>query len=134
MDIQLLIPQRDPIIMVDKVISHSKDNTDTLFTINKKNIFVVDNIFQSSGVIEHIAQSAAASMGIETIESGNKPLLGYIASIKNLTIHDLPKVGSVIKTKIIITNQINNIIIVTGVSKVEGKSIASCELRVYIEL
>jgi predicted hotdog family 3-hydroxylacyl-ACP dehydratase len=104
MDIQLLIPQRDPIIMVDKVTSHSKDNTDTLFTINKNNIFVVDNIFQSSGVIEHIAQSAAASMGRETIESGNKPLLGYIASIKNLIIHDLPKVGSVIKTKIIITN------------------------------
>ena len=72
--------------MIDKIIDHSDEKTITSFTIQETNIFVEINIFQSSGLIEHIAQSSAARMGIQTIKEGRKPLLGYIASIKNMMI------------------------------------------------
>jgi 3-hydroxyacyl-[acyl-carrier-protein] dehydratase len=134
MDIKSLIPQREPIIMIDKIISHSDEKTSTSLTIKETNIFVEENIFQSSGLIEHIAQSSAARMGIQTTEEGKNPLLGYIASIKNLTISRLPVVGETIQTEIIITNKINNIIVVKAESRVEGIIVADCELKVFIEI
>ena len=133
MDIKLLIPQRDPIIMIDKIIGHSDKKTSTSLTIKETNIFVEENIFQSSGLIEHIAQSSAARMGIQTTEEGKHPLLGYIASVKNMMIKRLPEVGETILTEIVITNQINNIIVVKGESKVDNIVVSSCELKVFIE-
>jgi predicted hotdog family 3-hydroxylacyl-ACP dehydratase len=133
MDIKLLIPQRDPIIMIDKIIGHSDKKTSTSLTIKETNIFVEEDIFQSSGLIEHIAQSSAARMGMQTIKKGKKPLLGYIASIKNMIINRLPKIGETILTDIIKTNQINNIIVIKGESKVDNIVVSSCELKVFIE-
>ena len=133
MDIKSVIPQREPIIMIDKILNHSDEKTSTSLTITATNIFVEENIFQSSGLIEHIAQSSAARMGIQTTKEGKKPLLGYIASIRNMMINRLPKVGETILTEIIITNQINNIIVVKGESKVENIVVSSCELKVFIE-
>ena len=133
MDIKSLIPQREPIIMIDKIVSHSDKKTSTSLTIKETNIFVEKNIFQSSGLIEHIAQSSAARMGMQTIKKGKKPLLGYIASIKNMMINRLPKVGETILTEIIVTNHINNIIVVQGESKVDNIVVSNCELKVFIE-
>ena len=133
MDIESLIPQRKPIIMIDKIVSHSDQKTSTSLTIKETNIFVEDYAFQSSGLIEHIAQSSAARMGIQTSKEGRKPILGYIASIRNMMINRLPKVGETILTEIIITNQINNIIVVKGESKVDSIVVSSCELKVFIQ-
>mgnify|MGYP000204477357 FL=1 len=133
MDIKSLIPQREPIIMIDKIVSHSDEKTSTSLTIKETNIFVEKNIFQSSGLIEHIAQSSAARMGIQTTEEGKNPLLGYIASVKNMMINRLPKVGETILTEIIVINHINNIIVVQGESKVDNIVVSNCELKVFIE-
>jgi len=134
MDIKAIIPQRDPIIMIDKIVSHSEVKTITSLTVKNTNLFVEKNIFQSSGIIENIAQSSAARMGMQITKEGGKPLLGYIASIKNLTISRLPVVGETIQTEIIITNKINNIIVVKAESRVEDTIIANCELKVFIEI
>jgi predicted hotdog family 3-hydroxylacyl-ACP dehydratase len=119
--------------MIDKILNHSDEKTSTSLTIKETNIFVEENIFQSSGLIEHIAQSSAARMGMQTTEEGKKPLLGYIASIKNMMINRLPKVGETILTEIIVTNHINNIIVVQGESKVDNIVVSNCELKVFIE-
>lgn len=133
MDVKLIIPQREPIIMIDEIVNHSDVKTTTSLTINKTNIFVEENIFQSSGLIENMAQSSAARMGIQTNKEGNKPLLGYIASIKNLIVNRLPEVGEKILTEIIIVNKINNIIVIKAEGKVDNIIISSCELKVFIE-
>jgi len=133
MDITSLIPQREPMIMIDKIIGHSDEKTVTSLIIRKTNIFVEEDFFRSSGLMEHIAQSSAARMGMETIKQGKKPLLGYIASIKNLSIIRLPKIGETILTDIIQTNKINNIIVIIGESKINDIVVSSCELKVFIE-
>jgi 3-hydroxyacyl-[acyl-carrier-protein] dehydratase len=133
MEVKLIIPQREPIIMIDEIVNHSDVKTTTSLTINETNIFVEENIFQSSGLIENMAQSSAARMGIQTNKEGNKPLLGYIASIKNLMVNRLPEVGEKILTEIIIVNKINNIIVIKAEGKVDNIIISSCELKVFIE-
>ena len=133
MEVKLIIPQREPIIMIDEIVNHSDVKTTTSLTINETNVFVEENIFQSSGLIENMAQSSAAKMGIQTNKEGNKPLLGYIASIKNLMVNRLPEVGEKILTEIIIVNKINNIIVIKAEGKVDNIIISSCELKVFIE-
>ena len=132
MDIKSLIPQREPIIMVDGVTSHSSKKTVSSLKITESNIFVEDSILQSSGLIEHMAQSAAVRMGLENRKKGDPPLLGYIASVRNMIVNAFPKVGDTIQTEVIITNQINNIIIVKAESRTENIVISACELRVFI--
>lgn len=134
MDIKTIIPQREPIIMIDKIVNHSEVKTITSLTVKNTNLFVEEGIFQSSGVIENIAQSSAARMGMQTAKEGSSPLLGYIASVKDLKISRLPIVGETIQTEIIITNKINNIIVVKAVSKVEDTIVANCELKVFIKI
>ena len=133
MDIKSLIPHREPIIMIDHVIDHSEESTITSLTIEKMNMFVEKEVFQSSGLIENIAQSAATRFGIQNNLEGYEPVLGYIASIKNMRVDRLPRIGETIFTKIINKNQINNIIVVQGECKVDNVIISSCELKVFIE-
>ena len=134
MNIKSLIPQREPIIMIDKIVSHSEAKTITSLRVKNTNLFVEENIFQSSGVIENIAQSSAARMGVQIAKKGAPPLLGYIASITNLNISRLPVIGETIQTEIIITNKINNIIVVKAVSRVADTIVADCELKVFLEI
>ena len=51
-----------------------------------------------------------------------------------MNIKYLPKVGETIQTEIIISNEINNIIVVQGKSKVSNNLISNCELKVFIEI
>ena len=48
-------------------------------------------------------------------------------------INRLPQVGETILTEIIVTNHINNIIVVQGESKVDNIVVSNCELKVFIE-
>lgn len=132
-DIKELIPHRDPIIMIDQIISHSEQNTITCFKIIDSNIFVQDNFFQSAGLIENMAQSAAARFGIQNYHQRDEPPLGYIASIKNLIINRCPCVGEKIFTKIINKHQINQLIMIDAEILSSNNIISSCELKVFIE-
>ena len=120
-------------IMIDKIINHSEVDTITSLAIKEDNIFLENNIFQSSGLIENMAQSAAARFGIEANLKGKKPAFGYIASIKNMTVKRLPIKGDIILTKVIQTNQINNIIVIQAETKKDNIVVSNCELKVFIE-
>ena len=58
-----LIPQRDPIVMIDKFVGITNGISETQLTIKDNNIFVENGCFTEFGLIEHIAQSAAARVG-----------------------------------------------------------------------
>ncbi len=133
MDIELLIPHRGSIVMIDEIISHSLEETTTSFLINHNNIFVDQGVFQSPGIIENMAQSAAARFGIENFNHSVPPSLGYIASIKNLNINNFPVVGQEIVTRIVNKNQINQLIIIGAEVSIDKLSVASCELKVFID-
>ncbi len=131
--VKKLIPQREPIIMVDCIEEVTEDYGIAGLTITKENLFVENNIFCESGITEHIAQSAAANMGYECLRE-NKPVpLGFIASIKNLTIKKLPCVGDSIRTKIKVTNQVLDITIVQSQTFLNNEEIANCEMRIFVD-
>lgn len=128
-----LIPQRAPIVMVDEFLGIDKNVSRTRFTVYNDNIFVNNGEFSECGLIEHIAQSAAARVGY-IFKSKNLPIpIGYIGSINNFVIYQNPKVGEAINTTIEIIQEVFNITLIQAYCHIDGKEIASCRMKIFLE-
>ena len=131
-DIQSLIPQKPPFVMIDKLLSVTETATTTGFTIKADNIFVQDGVFKEPGLVENIAQTAAASAGYVS-HTENKPVLvGYIGAVNNLQVFALPKTGDELITEITTENQIFDVTLISGKITCNGQLIAQCKMKIYI--
>ena len=132
MEIIDLIPQREPIVMVDKFVGITNGISETQLTIKNDNIFVENDCFTEFGLIEHIAQSAAARVGY-ICRNENKPIsIGYIGAISNMEIVFLPKINDMLETKIEILQEVFNITLVKAESFTDGRLAASCQMKILI--
>jgi predicted hotdog family 3-hydroxylacyl-ACP dehydratase len=68
-----LIPQRAPIVMVNEFVGIEGNVSRTRFAVYNENIFVDNGCLSECGLIEHIAQSAAARVGY-IFKSNNQPI------------------------------------------------------------
>jgi len=130
--IQPLIPQRQPFVMIDALVYSDEKVTRTTFQVRAENIFVVEGLFREAGLLENIAQTAAARVGY-IIQKENKPApMGYIGAVKNFEVYGLPRVNQELVTEITITNQIFDITVITGMITCNEKIIAQCEMKIFI--
>lgn len=128
-----LIPQRTPIVMVDEFLGIDNNVSRTRFTVYNDNIFMNNGEFTECGLIEHIAQSAAARVGY-IFKSKNLPIpIGYIGSVNNFVIYQNPKVGEAINTTIEIIQEVFNITLIQAYCHIDGKEIASCRMKIFLE-
>ena len=68
-----LIPQRPPMVMVDRFEGiDAEDQSHTSLTVREDNLFVEEGALTECGLIEHMAQSAAARVGWRCREAGEK--------------------------------------------------------------
>ena len=127
-----LIPQKPPFVMVDKLLNFSETTTTTGFTIKADNIFVENGLFKEPGMVENIAQTAAARAGY-IAKTENKPVLvGYIGAVNGLQIFSLPKTGDELVTEITIENQIFDVTLISGKIICNSETIAQCEMKIFI--
>ena len=126
------IPQRPPFVMVDEIIYSDDTVTQTKFLVSAENIFVENGYLKEPGLVENIAQTAAARAGyMASIE--NKPVLvGYIGAIKNLEIFFLPPAGAQLITEVTIENQIFDVTLISGKIICNAKTAAQCEMKIFI--
>src|SRR3954462_6542255 len=96
------IPQRHPIVMIDTLDYCDHITTKTTFKIEPGCMFVKNGKLHEPGIIENIAQTAAAKAGYEVKKLGQEPLLGFIGAVKNLKIYALPEAGNLLETSIAI--------------------------------
>ena len=128
-----LIPQRAPIVMVDEFIGIEDNISKTRFTIKADNIFVDDGKLSECGLIEHIAQSAAARVGY-VFKNNDQPIpIGYIGSVNTFEINDFPKVGDVISTDIEIIQEVFNITLIQAHCRINDVEIASCKMKIFLD-
>lgn len=126
------IPQRYPMVMVDKFFSSDDKSTKTGLTVRKDNIFCENNRLSAAGLVENIAQSAALGHGYACIKEKKSIPIGFIGALKDLKIHYLPEAGKELKTRITVEHQVLNASIVTGVVTSENKKVAECEMKIFI--
>ena len=131
-NIESLIPQRPPFVMINKLLAFSETVTTTSFSIKNDNIFVQDGLFKEPGLLENIAQTAAARAGYVS-HTENKPVLvGYIGAISNLQVFFLPKNGDELITEITIENQIFDVTLISGKITCNGQPVAQCKMKIFI--
>lgn len=128
-----LIPQRSPIVMVDKLLDVADEFAVSSLEVKQTNIFSKDGYLQEPGIIENIAQTAAAMTGYATKVNNQAVKLGFIGAIKGLKIYTLPKVNTTLNTTVTVQNVVMNITIINGTVRVGEEVIAECEMRIFIE-
>ena len=127
-----LIPQRHPFVMVDEIIYSDEKITRSKFLVKADNIFVENGLLKEPGLVENIAQTAAARAGYIS-KTENKPVsVGYIGAIKNLAISGFPKIEEEIITEITIQNQIFDVSVISGKIICNEITLAQCEMKIFI--
>ncbi len=118
--------------MIGKLLHSDEKITRTSFLVTEDNIFVENCEFREPGLIETIAQTAAARAGyISSME--NKPVsVGYIGAIKNLEIFALPKINDELITEVIIEDRVFDVTIISGRIWCNEILMAQCEMKIFI--
>ncbi|WPU98760.1 3-hydroxyacyl-ACP dehydratase [Mucilaginibacter sp. cycad4] len=132
-DILTLIPQRWPFVMVDELVSSNDDTTQTTLLVQAGNVLVNDGVLSEAGLVENIAQTAAARAGYIAQQLGKPVQAGFIGAVKNLEVFALPKVGDTIETEVKMENQVFDVSIIKGKITCQGSTIAQCEMKIFIQ-
>ena len=128
-----ILPQRQPFIMIDKLLHCDQQITSTSFQVREDNIFCDNGCLTESGVIENIAQTCAARMGYINLYMLNDAVkLGFIGAIRNMQINRLPRLGEVLNTKITVVEEVFQMTLVTAQVTIGEELIASSEMKISI--
>lgn len=132
--IEKLIPQRSPILMVDKLLEADDGGALTSLAIRSDNLFIdADGLLEEVGLIEHIAQSASALAGYRAYLAGREePPVGYIAEIKRFHCYRRPRVGDELHTKVELGAEVNGVILVRGESRIGDEAVADTQMKIFI--
>jgi predicted hotdog family 3-hydroxylacyl-ACP dehydratase len=131
-NILALIPQQPPFVMIDKLYHSDESITRTGFHIAVENVLTINGVFTEAGLLENMAQTAAARAGY-TARLENKPVrLGYIGAVKNLEIFSLPQVNDQLVTEIKIEDHLFDVTMISGRVWCNEKLIAQCEMKIFL--
>ena len=130
-EIKQLIPQRDPIIMVDTFIRADETGADTSLTIKPGNIFCDNNMFLEPGIIEHIAQSASAYAGYKAALKNEPAPVGFIGEVKKFKSNFCPNTGDTLHTSIRIMSEAMSVSLLKAETTVNGEIAATCHMKIF---
>lgn len=132
-EIERLIPQKPPIVMVDSLLFFSDEKVISGLTITAENIFTAKHQFTASGLIENMAQTVALHTGYQFFIKNKPAPVGYIGAIKKTIIHQLPKVNDSITTTATILHEIMGVTLVKIKVVLNEKEIAEAEMKTVIK-
>lgn len=96
-DIRELIPQKEPFILVDELVSWNEAETRTRYTVPENGIMVSDGRLRAAGLVEVMAQTSAVRIGFIHKYILRLPVsMGYIGAVRRLTVNREARVGETI--------------------------------------
>lgn len=132
-DIHELLPQREPFVMVDKLVYFDEKTTTTSFLVREDNLFVENGRLNACALAENIAQTCATRLGYV-----NKYILkrgiqiGFIGAVKDMKVIDTPVVGDVLTTTIHVLEQIMGLTLVTAVIRIGDRVVTTAEMKIAL--
>ena len=118
--------------MISELLHSDESSTRTSLLVTEENIFVEKGLFREPGLMENIAQTAAARAGYMARMANLPVQVGYIGAVKNLEIAGLPKTGDEIITEIKIKDQVFDVTIISGTIWCKEEVVAQCEMKIFI--
>lgn len=131
--IEELIPQRAPIVMVDRLTSIEEGVSYTELGVRADNLFVERGVLSECGLIEHIAQSAAARIGYLFRMRGEAVPIGYIGSVNQFALGRLPRVGERLTTSIRVLQEVYQVSLVEAEVRSGDEVVASSRMKIFLE-
>ena len=129
-DIKSLIPQREPILLVDALVGVEGDMARTQLTVRRDNSFVGDDgMLAEPGLIEHIAQSASVG---QQDQGTSKPPVGYIGEVKKFRCFRCPRVGEELQTTVTFGPEVGGVSLLTGETCVGEETLACTQMKIYV--
>ena len=131
-NIQNLLPQRPPFVMVDRMISFTPGKVVTQLTVREDNIFSSGGRFTVSGLNENIAQTCASRMGyLSRMNEGNVKL-GFIGAIDSFKVYRTPLVGETIETTMEVIEEVFNIVLARAAVRIGDEVLAEAKLKIAL--
>lgn len=131
--IKTLLPHREPMIMVDTLLECSEGHSTVGFKVQAEHIFVTNNEFSETGLIEHMAQAAALYIGFKNYSKNNPVKEGFIAAIKSLHIQQLPKVNATLHTEVTIIHEVNHTSVLKVATFINNLEIAHADMTTVLK-
>lgn len=135
-DIKKLLPQREPVLMVDELLDVNGDEAQTSFTVCPDCFFLdEDGRLEASGMIEHIAQSASVFAGYMAIHAGGtEPPVGYIGEVKDFQYYHGPQVGDELRTTVRLGAEAGSVMLLSGETRIGNEIVAKTHMKIFIRL
>ncbi|PAM92678.1 hypothetical protein B4N84_21325 [Flavobacterium sp. IR1] len=130
--VENLLPQKFPFVMVDKMYSFTQTSLVSGLKITNDNIFFDQDTFLEAGLIEHMAQSVALHTGYDFFLRNEVAPTGYIGSIKEIEIKQLPKIGDSIQSTVTILQEFAGITLVDIVTTLNNEEIAKGQMKTVL--
>jgi predicted hotdog family 3-hydroxylacyl-ACP dehydratase len=131
MNIEELLPQRRPFVMIDRLHFCDPQTTKTSFTVLEDNIFVEKGFLLEAGVIENIAQTCATrSRNMDKSTGADSVKIGFIGAIRNMNMIRLPKVGETLFTQVDTIAEVFQMTLVNATVRIDDEIIASGEMKI----
>ena len=131
-DIKRLIPQREPFLMVDAFEADGDNSAQTALTVGFDNYFICRGQLAETGLIEHIAQSAAALAGYQGQQQG-EPRIGLIGEVKRFECLRRPLVGETVHSTVHFGFSFGNVTMATAESRLGDDIIATAQLKIFMQ-
>ena len=132
-NIENLIPQKSPFVMVDSLLGFSDTQIISSFKISESNILFENQTLSEAGLIENMAQTVALHTGYDYFLKGQPAPTGYIGSIKDVQISMLPQLDEIINTEAHILQEFMGVTLVEiTVSNSKKEKIASSTMKTVI--
>lgn len=133
-DVHSILPQQEPFVMIGNLVYFSIDTSTSETEIKENNIFVDNNNFSASGMMENIAQTCAARIGFYNKYILHKDVqVGFIGAIRNYVINKLPNVGDIILTKVDIIEEIFGMTLAKAEIVCNNEIIATAEIKLSVK-
>ena len=133
-DIHELLPQQEPFVMIGQLTHFDMSHTTTETVISADNIFVDDDRFSATGLVENIAQTCAARIGYINKYILKKGVqLGFIGAVKKMDIMALPQVGDTIETEIETVAEVLGMILAKGIVRCGERVLVTTDIKIAIK-
>ena len=127
-----LIPQKTPIVLVDRLLESDETMSVSDFEIRNECVFVENGLLVSAGLMENIAQTCALRTGFSAQTEGGRVRVGVIGGVKNLTVSRLPAVGERLTTTVTEVLNADPAMLFSAEIRVGDETVASCEMKVFL--
>jgi predicted hotdog family 3-hydroxylacyl-ACP dehydratase len=119
--------------MVDTFFGASEEGAETGLHVQSGNLFCEGDLLREPGMIEHVAQSAAAFAGYAPYVKGESPKLGFIGEVKKFKIARLPKVGEFLHTSLRVLGEAAGVTLISAETKSGEEVLATCQMKIFIK-